>query len=91
MTIQEILEAHKGMRWSDPTIGADRLCLCGHFIGAPESRTNGADHRAHVAEVLDKHMQETLRGVWERAYSAGWNDEEWRDNPYTGKETPNGR
>lgn len=48
MTILEILEAHKVLAFS----GSDTVCAC--------DRTWRPDalHRAHLAEVLDKHMQE---------------------------------
>lgn len=47
MTIQEILEAHVQFL-------RDGRCLCEDY---GPIRT-GLEHRAHVAEVLDKHMQE---------------------------------
>lgn len=54
MTIQEILEAHlrvMGQR------GTGVLCICGWHTVALGKRSEDL-HRAHVAEVLDKHMQE---------------------------------
>lgn len=54
MTIQEILEAHlrvMGQR------GTGVLCICGwHTVAL--GKCSEDLHRAHVAEVLDKHMQE---------------------------------
>ena len=56
MTIQEILEAHTVKRpWSE----ASRMrCKCGDVVTAETEGQLYALHRAHVAEVLDKHMQE---------------------------------
>ncbi|MGP5689755.1 hypothetical protein [Glutamicibacter ardleyensis] len=52
MTIKEILEAHFKIEWND---WGQRQCQCGHeFAGKYSSKA----HRAHVAEVLEKHMQE---------------------------------
>lgn len=56
MTIQEILTAHTVKRpWSE----ANRMkCKCGQAAIAETETQLYALHRAHVAEVLDKHMQE---------------------------------
>ena len=56
MTIQEILTAHTVKRpWSE----ASRMrCKCGEVVTAETEGQLYALHRAHVAEVLDKHMQE---------------------------------
>ena len=56
MTIQEILEAHTVKRpWSE----ASRMrCKCGEVVIAETEGQLYALHRAHVAEVLDKHIQE---------------------------------
>lgn len=56
MTIQEILEAHTVKRpWSE----ASRMrCKCGEVVMAETEDQLYALHRAHVAEVLDKHMRE---------------------------------
>lgn len=56
MTIQEILEAHTAKRpWSE----ASRMkCKCGDVVTAETEGQLHTLHRAHVAEVLDKHMQE---------------------------------
>lgn len=54
MTILEILEAHlrvMGQR------GTSVLCICGWHTVALGKRSEDL-HRAHVAEVLNKHMQE---------------------------------
>ncbi|PRA13314.1 hypothetical protein CQ010_01320 [Arthrobacter sp. MYb211] len=48
MTIQEILEAHQ-------QVPGHYDCRCGW---EREAFTGYISHRAHVAEVLDKHMQE---------------------------------
>ncbi|MFC9934600.1 hypothetical protein [Glutamicibacter sp. NPDC127525] len=59
MTIQEILEAHlrvMGQR------GTGVLCICGWHTVALGKRSEDL-HRAHVAEVLDKHMQEREAAV----------------------------
>ena len=62
MTIQEILEAHARVTDIGPVCGGK--CTCGHDLDdddrvmpwtLPDVQ---AAHRAHLAEVLDKHMQE---------------------------------
>lgn len=53
MTIQEILEAHTGRTFDSDGM---YVCQCGHYIGTNKGKADR--HRAHVAEVLDKHMQE---------------------------------
>lgn len=52
MTIQEILEVHLGSEWIE---WKHSQCQCGHKF---EGEYNSTTRRAHVAEVLDKHMQE---------------------------------
>ena len=56
MTILEILEAHTVKRpWSE----ASRMrCKCGEVVIAETEGQLYSLHRAHLAEVLDKHMQE---------------------------------
>lgn len=58
MTIQEILEDHllvKGVR------GLETLCICGWHTA---QRLRPEDlHRSHLAEVLDKHMQDREAAV----------------------------
>lgn len=52
MTVQGIIEAHFKIDWND---WGQRQCQCGHeFAGKYSSKA----HRAHVAEVLEKHMRE---------------------------------
>ena len=94
MSIQEILGRHKVAAFT----GADTACSCDRTW-----RTN-TEYRAHVAEVLDKHMQEALALAWEGGATAAWDRSNpsvngttyhWRvagepANPYR-KETPNGR
>lgn len=95
MTILEILEAHT-LEWVADDVG-NYECECGFY---PDP-FNGTDvsiddqHRAHVAEVLDKHMQERILAwqeqawdacseAWEHAHSLD-NIEPWGylpDNPY---------
>lgn len=55
MTIQEILEAHKVLAFS----GSDTVCACDR-TWRPD-----AEYRAHLAEVLEKHMQEREAAVIE--------------------------
>ena len=59
MTTQEILEAHTVKRpWSE----ASRMkCKCGEAVTAETEDQLYALHRAHVAEVLEKHMQAGAR------------------------------
>lgn len=60
MTIQEILEAHQ------PRL-LNFACLCGAIFNPPYEQDRPAlAHRAHVAEVLDKHMQEREAAEVER-------------------------
>lgn len=61
MTIQEILEAH---------IQSIRNGRCSCEDRGPK-RTE-LEHRAHVAEVLDKHMQERILSWQEHAYLLGY-------------------
>ena len=80
MTILELLETHTVKRpWSE----ASRMrCKCGEVVTAETEGQLYALHRAHVAEVLDKHMQSgarqaqvnVLNGVasaWEEMASPG--------------------
>ena len=56
MTILEILEAHTVKRpWSEAT---RMKCKCGQAAIAETETQLYALHRAHVAGVLEKHMQE---------------------------------
>ncbi|MGO4298272.1 hypothetical protein [Glutamicibacter sp. MCAF14] len=70
MTIQEILEAHKPSRWRSFTNENEILRCCGKDFGnATKKAKRGDGHlawtefNAHVAEVLDKHMQEREAAV----------------------------
>ena len=65
MTPLEILEAHTVKRpWSE----ASRMrCKCGEVVTAETEGQLYSLHRAHVAEVLDKHMQERM--AHERAHT----------------------
>lgn len=94
MTILEILEAHTVKRpWSE----ASRMrCKCGEVVIAETEGQLYALHRAHVAEVLDKHMQEREAQAWDRGHARALagiiptgNEPEPR-NPYR-KEPRNGR
>ena len=64
MTIQEILEAHHKIDWDD---WGYRRCRCGFQFVPKYSATA---HRAHVAEVLDKHMREREAEAWDEAKRA---------------------
>ena len=93
MTIQEILEAHlSAVAYEGPA-----TCSCEEW----ESRQTGlnytAQHRAHVAEVLDKHMQEREAEAWEIGQDSVALHHDifeaslvYEANPYR-METPNGR
>ncbi|WP_121866158.1 hypothetical protein [Glutamicibacter nicotianae] len=61
MTPLEILEAHTVKRpWSE----ASRMrCKCGEVVIAETEGQLYSLHRAHLAEVLDKHMQEREAGA----------------------------
>ncbi|MGP9033656.1 hypothetical protein ACT17S_11360 [Glutamicibacter mysorens] len=61
MTILEVLEAHTVKRpWSE----ASRMrCKCGEVVIAETEGQLYSLHRAHLAEVLDKHMQEREAAV----------------------------
>lgn len=95
MSILEILEAH--------TFGHSLLTIRGFCDGCDWHSYTGPKvaieaHRAHVAEVLNKHMQEREAEAWDAGYEAHREDEEqddepdgcWHVNPYR-KDTPNGR
>lgn len=102
MTILEILEAHTVKRpWSE----ASRMkCKCGEVVTAETEGQLYALHRAHVAEVLDKHMQEREAEAWDKGANEAWERStvtvnadkyEWRVsggpfNPYR-KEPSDGR
>lgn len=66
MTIQEILEAHKVKKYNPFT------CRCGWTLGEQTGAGLSAYHRAHVAEVLDKHMQEREAAAWEIGAVKAW-------------------
>lgn len=86
MTIQEILEAHTVKRpWSE----ASRMrCKCGEVVTAETEGQLYALHRAHLAEVLDKHMQEREARAWGAGFHKGRKTENgshistWPKNPY---------
>lgn len=59
MTIQEILEAHKLM-------DVRHLVVTHEYCNCNELFENKTDHRAHVAEVLGKHMHEREAAEVER-------------------------
>lgn len=91
MTIQEILEAHTGRTFDSDGM---YVCQCGHYIGTNKGKADR--HRAHVAEVLDKHMQEREYRAWSNGFHKGRKTENgshistWPKNPYR-TEAPNGR
>lgn len=92
MTIQEILNEHKLV----PAYQGPATCTCEEW----ESRRTGLNsrdqHRAHLAEVLDKHMQEREYRAWANGFHKGRKTENgshigtWPKNPYR-TENPNGR
>lgn len=70
MTPLEILEAHTVKRpWSE----ASRMrCKCGEVVIAETEGQLYTLHRAHLAEVLDKHMQEREAEAWELGAQIAW-------------------
>ena len=94
MTIQEILGRHI----ADVCNHGDIECRCGEQCDTPEA------HRAHLAEVLDKHMQGRCHEAWALGAVTAWDlstpevngkNYHWRHdgepvNPYR-KDTSNGR
>ena len=70
MTILELLEAHAwDIEFNTQGLGVNTIvCRCGDRYGLTES------YRAHLAEVLDKHMQEQCYEAW----SAGWHDSHYQ-------------
>ncbi|MFJ2618182.1 hypothetical protein [Glutamicibacter sp. NPDC087344] len=77
MKILEILEMHlrvMGQR------GIGVLCICGWHSGAIGKRPEDL-HRAHVAEVLERHVREQKRRAWYEGWGAEDADTE---NPYEG-------
>lgn len=75
MTIQEILNEHKLV----PAYQGPATCTCEEW----ESRRTGLNsrdqHRAHLAEVLDKHMQEREAKAWDKAKRAVGGIPFWTD------------
>lgn len=97
MTIQGILEAHRTLSVSHLT-PAHKLCKCGQLFNDRPS------HRAHVAEVLEKHMQEreavAFKAGFDNAHNQHTAHQARRNqpyptlvyvNPYAGKDSTNGR
>lgn len=81
MTIQEILEAHKHYRAyvaDDYSVGV--TCTCGEEILRRGMLSDGS-HRAHLDEVLEKHMQE--REVALLSEVADEAIEKYADKPYS--------
>lgn len=62
MTILEILEAHDDYGFDPVGDSMRQVCMCGTDCGQATRNPDGV-HRAHVAEVLDKHMQEREAAV----------------------------
>lgn len=73
MTIQEILTAHKSnsvrYRAEDVVI----RCACGTDWNGDTTPKAEISHRAHVAEVLEKHMQEREAGAWRKGVDTALN------------------
>lgn len=97
MTIQEILTAHRMLHVSH-LAHTVAMCKCGTLF------ENRLAHRAHVAEVLDKHMQEREAVAFKAGFDNAHNQHtahQARRNqpyptlvyvtPYAGKESTNGR
>lgn len=68
MNILDILEVHTVKRpWSE----ASRMrCKCGEVVTAEAESQLYALHRAHVAQVLEQHMQEAKAEAWQQGYEA---------------------
>lgn len=56
MTITELLEAH--VQHDAVAKSTQFYCLCGWVSEAPRYGEGRVEHRAHVAEVIEQHMQE---------------------------------
>ena len=89
-TITELLEAHYDAAWN---YRGRRECACGYeFTGGYSAPL----HRAHVAEVLEQHMQECEERAWSAGFHKGRKTENgshistWPKNPYR-KESSDGR
>lgn len=64
MSILEILEDH---RQHDAVAKDTRFyCLCGWVSEMPRYGYGPAEHRAHVAQVIEQHMQEAKAEAWEQ-------------------------
>lgn len=68
MTIQEILEAHQITKNPEQLYRSFRIaCECGETFKGVDTYDATVSHRVHLAEVLDKHMQERM--AHERAHT----------------------
>lgn len=75
MSILEILEDH---RQHDAVAKDTRFyCLCGWVSEMPRYGYGPAEHRAHVAQVLEQHEREAKAEAWDRGAVAAWE----RSNP----------
>src|SRR5699024_2146851 len=70
MTIQEILEAHDDLYFNNQN--NKFYCDCGLELGAKSKNyyVMASAHRAHVAEVLEKYMQEREAEAWDEGAEA---------------------
>jgi len=95
MTILEILEVHDDYGFDPVGDSMRQVCMCGTDCGQATRNPDGV-HRAHLAEVLDKHMQEREYRAWSNGFHKGRKTENgshistWPKNPYR-KDTTNGR
>lgn len=97
MTIQEILEAHQITKSPEQLYRSFRIaCECGETFKGVDTYDATVSHRVHLAEVLDKHMQEREYRAWSNGFHKGRKTENgshirtWPKNPYR-KDTTNGR
>lgn len=81
MTITELLAAHRTLDVAHLAHSV-AMCKCGTLF------ENRPAHRAHVAEVLEQHMQEREARAWDKAAECA--PEYLPPNPYR-KESSDGR
>lgn len=80
MTIQELLETHAwDIEFNTKGLGVNTIvCRCGDRYGLTES------YRAHLAEVLETHQQESEAEVWDEGAWHGYTNAplDYKKNPY---------
>ena len=91
-TIIELLEAHLRVdAYEGPA-----TCSCEEWESRRTGMNSTAQHRSHIAELLEQHMQEREARSWSAGFHKGRKTENgshistWPKNPYR-KESSDGR